>query len=31
MAGSDLAALPPGALEDVAARVGTAVRGEHKT
>jgi 6,7-dimethyl-8-ribityllumazine synthase len=29
MAGSDLAALPPGALEDVAARVGTSVRGEH--
>ena len=29
MAGSDLAALPAGALEDVAARVGTAVRGEH--
>ncbi len=29
MAGSDLAALPAGALEDVAARVGTALRGEH--
>jgi 6,7-dimethyl-8-ribityllumazine synthase len=28
MAGSDLAALPPGALEDVASRVGTALRGE---
>ncbi len=29
MAGSDLAALPSGALEDVASRVGTALRGEH--
>jgi 6,7-dimethyl-8-ribityllumazine synthase len=29
MAGSDLAALPSGALEDVASRVGLALRGEH--
>ncbi|HEX3793198.1 MAG TPA: 6,7-dimethyl-8-ribityllumazine synthase [Acidimicrobiales bacterium] len=29
MAGSDLCPLPQGALDDVAARVGTALRGEH--
>jgi 6,7-dimethyl-8-ribityllumazine synthase len=29
MAGSDLVFLPDGALEDVAARVGSSVRGEH--
>jgi 6,7-dimethyl-8-ribityllumazine synthase len=29
MAGSDLAALPKGALDDVASRVGTTLRGEH--
>ncbi|MGO8826537.1 MAG: 6,7-dimethyl-8-ribityllumazine synthase [Acidimicrobiales bacterium] len=29
MAGSDLAALPKGALDDVASRVGTSLRGEH--
>jgi 6,7-dimethyl-8-ribityllumazine synthase len=29
MAGSDLIALPDGALDDVAARVGTSLRGEH--
>ena len=29
MAGSDLCALPDGALDDVAARVGTSLRGEH--
>ena len=29
MAGSDLAALPDGAIDDVAGRVGTSLRGEH--
>lgn len=29
MAGSDLASMPEGALEDVAARVGVSLRGEH--
>jgi 6,7-dimethyl-8-ribityllumazine synthase len=29
MAGSDLCALPEGALDDVASRVGTSLRGEH--
>ena len=29
MAGSDLCALPDGALDDVASRVGTSLRGEH--
>src|SRR6516162_7587115 len=29
MAGSDLYALPDGALDDVASRVGTSLRGEH--
>ncbi len=29
MAGSDLVALPEGALDDVASRVGTSLRGEH--
>src|SRR5580698_2330571 len=29
MAGSDLIALPEGAVDDVAARVGTSLRGEH--
>jgi len=29
MAGSDLAALPDGALDDIASRVGTSLRGAH--
>ena len=29
MAGSDLIALPEGAFEDVASRVGLSLRGEH--